>query len=952
MTTDNIRYKKLKVGCKATVLRILMAFLILIPATTVLSGTLTTRYTKERPVIVICDWDKPPYEFLNDKGQPSGLNIDIMKAIMEELNLPVRFVMKEWGNALRTFERGDADIIMANVRRYRREPYVASENIINYDRIKVATRAEDSISCVSQKMLVEGRAVFKSSDYAARYFINQDSLRASKIEFQLPKVALTGIVAGDNKYFVWYENALKWKVKELNLEGITLCDVNIPISEIHVIGRNKQLIDEIDDHYSRLKQNGEVERMSNRWFHPELAKDDTPYSAVYTVIGILILITLFYLFYRLSKAKVLKATSDITDLSNMMSKALQMGNFIVMEYDIKADRVTNRYGTLLPADGITMEQFISHLRPNEQQDFRHKMERMISGRDRSSELEKHWRTDNGEWLSLHGHAMLELDNDGHPAYIINAVHNETLDVQEEIKYHTLLSKYECLFNIPLIATAAYDKDGWLMFCNDPMKRICGFNNGDNERYWKSLCMFDIPLLRNIYTKDNRDDLIACQHLEYAELDIDRYIMFHIHPVVNNEGEVTNYFCSALDITDEHDRFHQIYEQEKRILLTNKQINKLEKQLNYLLTGGKMYVWQSDRATRTVQFTRSLRKPEFTDTYDDFLSRMDEDMRQKTLDTWEEETPSEQIYSMTYHFNRTHYNDQQLWCHSVGMPVRDAEGNFTGHFGIISDITDLMEAQLLLRKEMERAEDSGNQKNLFLASMTHEIRTPLNSIIGFTGLLNSVSSQDDKREFIKIIRTNCDMLVKLINDILEMSSISDSPRAIIAADVDFAKAFDDIYQALEQRVLSAGLTFIKDNPYSTFPTHLDISRIRQVITNFVANAVKYTHQGHIKVGYRSMDGAPETAAGHTSASHDEQHGLYIYCEDTGAGIPKDKQEEIFERFIKLNEYIQGTGLGLTICKAITERCGGRIGVESEGLNSGSTFWIWIPCERKITPHANQ
>jgi signal transduction histidine kinase len=101
-------------------------------------------------------------------------------------------------------------------------------------------------------------------------------------------------------------------------------------------------------------------------------------------------------------------------------------------------------------------------------------------------------------------------------------------------------------------------------------------------------------------------------------------------------------------------------------------------------------------------------------------------------------------------------------------------------------------------------------------------------------------------------------------------------------------------------------------------------------------VKYTHQGHIKVGYRSEENV-------RSDNGQKTTDIYMYCEDTGAGIPKDKQSTIFERFVKLNDFVQGTGLGLSICKTIAERCNGKIGVTSEGEGKGSTFWLWIPCE---------
>jgi signal transduction histidine kinase len=217
-------------------------------------------------------------------------------------------------------------------------------------------------------------------------------------------------------------------------------------------------------------------------------------------------------------------------------------------------------------------------------------------------------------------------------------------------------------------------------------------------------------------------------------------------------------------------------------------------------------------------------------------------------------------------------------------------------------------------------------------MTHEIRTQLNAIVGFSDLLQIIEEPSERQEFIRIILGNCDMLLRLINDILEASDMGQA-LAIEPTEIDFAQAFDDICQTLEQRVQEPGVAFIKDNPYNTFPTRLDRGRIQQVITNFVTNAVKYTHEGHIKVGYR----VDESGDG-------KQPTLYVYCEDTGAGIPQDKQASVFERFVKLNDHVQGTGLGLSICKNIIERCGGQIGVTSQGEGHGSTFWFEIPCPR--------
>ena len=232
----------------------------------------------------------------------------------------------------------------------------------------------------------------------------------------------------------------------------------------------------------------------------------------------------------------------------------------------------------------------------------------------------------------------------------------------------------------------------------------------------------------------------------------------------------------------------------------------------------------------------------------------------------------------------------------------------------------------MKEETERANDSGRLKSVFLANMTHEIRTPLNAIVGFCDVLQSVDSQEERQEFLKIILNNCNLLMQLINDILVISELDSNGLTLRPAMVDFAEAFNMICISLSQRVQEPGVEFITENPYDRLMVEMDVNRVQQVITNFLTNAVKYTHNGHIKLGYRC-----------------QEEGLYIYCEDTGAGIPKDKCDKIFGRFVKLNDYVQGAGLGLSICKAIAEKCGGRIGVDSEE-GKGSTFWMWIPIKK--------
>ena len=830
--------------------------LALLLSATALSGAaqqLSEKYNNKRPVVIVCDWDKAPYEYLNDKGQPAGSNIDVLSAVMNQLGLPYEFVMKDWSIALKMFERGDADIILANARRYRRDPYVLSENIVNYNRIRVAMHS-DSVGLVSLKQLEHEGAVLKPGDYSASYFMQGDSLKNIKMEFQTPKVALIGLINGDYQYYVWGEEPLKWKIKELNLEGIILNDVGIPISEIHIVGRDRQLIEQIDDQYSRLKQKGEIAALQDRWFHPERVQKQSSPIVYYVIAAIVLLVALGFLFVRLAKAHVRSAVRQSTELNEMMYKALHMGNFDVMEYDIKANRMTNCYGNILPKEGLTLEEYINRIHPNQREEFRQKMDRLIEGRERQFVLNKLFNSgtaDEPHWLSFHGHAICELDNSGHPAYVVNAVHDVTLDMEEGKAERELVRKYEQLSNIPFIAMSFYDKDGWLIDLNDNMKELCGMSddNPEAKRYWETVCMFNIPLFRNVYSPDDHTDLLICQHMEYPELGVDRYIEFNILPIFNRDGETANYFVTTLDVTEDRNADHLRHQQNRELMAIRKEIDVQKQDLDFLLK-------HSDR-------------------------------------------------------HLLHNDD--------------------GNFKIDVDTTKLETAKQKLSHVTELANESVKLKSGFMASMTHELRTPLNAIVGFTGVLDSLRDSPDRAEYVRIIRNSSDMLQRLINDITDASSISgDGIMTIKPEEIDFALAFDDICLTLEQRVKRSGVEFIKENPYESFVTSVDFGRIQQVLTNFVTNAVKFTSEGQIRLGYRY-----------------EKHGLYLYCQDTGCGIPKDKQEIIFDRFVKLDEFSQGTGMGLAICKSIVDSCKGEIGVISKGDGKGSTFWLWVPCDELRT-----
>ena len=239
-----------------------------------------------------------------------------------------------------------------------------------------------------------------------------------------------------------------------------------------------------------------------------------------------------------------------------------------------------------------------------------------------------------------------------------------------------------------------------------------------------------------------------------------------------------------------------------------------------------------------------------------------------------------------------------------------------------DITQLKETEQMLIKAKEKAEEADRLKSAFLANMSHEIRTPLNAIVGFSSMLEEAEDQEEKHQYITIIEDNNKLLLQLISDILDLSKIEAGTFDIIPERVNAKQLCNDLFQAMQMKTSPQVELRLKDNlPELTFTS--DKNRLYQVLLNFVTNALKFTSEGNIPIDYQ-IDG----------------NEVKFSVQDTGMGIEPEKQEAIFTRFVKLNSFIPGTGLGLPICQSIVTQLGGKIGVESEP-GRGACFWFTHP-----------
>ena len=477
-------------------------------------------------------------------------------------------------------------------------------------------------------------------------------------------------------------------------------------------------------------------------------------------------------------------------------------------------------------------------------------------------------------------------------------------------------------NIPA-GVEIYDKDGYLTDMNNMNLEIFGVVNKEEAL---GINFFENPNVpQAIRDRVKNEDLVDFR-LNYSFERAEGYyhsslsntidIYTKVSKLYDNEGNFNGYILISIDNTERLDALNRIRDFENFFLLIS----------DYAKVGYAKLNLISRKGYAIKQWYKNMGEDEDTPLSEvvGIYRQVHPDDRQSILDFFEEvKKGNRHHFQKEMRVRRLGTADQWNWVRTnIVVTTYEPENNEIELIGINYDITELKETEAELILARDKAEMMDRLKSAFLANMSHEIRTPLNAIVGFSDLLVETEELSERQEYIKIVRENNDLLLQLISDILDLSKIEAGTFEFTSGDVDVNLLCEDIVRSMGMKAKEE-VELVLDNHLPVCHVISDRNRIHQVISNFVNNAMKFTSEGSIHVGYKLKDGE-----------------LEFYVEDTGIGIEKEQLPHIFERFVKLNSFVHGTGLGLSICQSIVEQLGGRIGVDSE-KGKGSRFWFTIP-----------
>ena len=353
---------------------------------------------------------------------------------------------------------------------------------------------------------------------------------------------------------------------------------------------------------------------------------------------------------------------------------------------------------------------------------------------------------------------------------------------------------------------------------------------------------------------------------------------------------------------------------------------------FILKAMKLSTWQMDPRRRLISFTNDFRSEQSEhvvppdssiDSLVDYLASSDAQRVRTAMDDLCEGRTS--YYHQQYRVKSANVKGLTYWEESYAtIADRDVDGNPIKIVGTTMRIDDRKELEAALIAARNKAEESDRLKTAFLANMGHEIRTPLNAIVGFADLLPVVENEEDRNQLIREIQNNNQKLLRIIDGLVSMSKIEAEAKNLVKSQTNLVSVLQELAQNYAQVVDNQTVVLATQFPYTELMMTTDVAKLREMVDQLMQNAVKFTLKGSITLGFDLVDGDQ----------------VRIWVKDTGKGIAEADKERIFERFVKVDEYIPGTGLGLSVAKSHAASLGGTIGVDSRP-GEGSTFWVVLP-----------
>ena len=888
-------------------------------------------YNDKRPLIYEDAWDLWPYVFLNENGEPDGYNIDLLKLIFKELDIPYEIRLRPTLEAQKDLKEHKSDLMLRMDADFARHNSSYGRTIVQIFTHSLVKPKGQTLNVNNVKDLAQYPIIVHEGSFSHHKVVDNDWAKEI-IPYDDMKEAIQNVSTENKGIILWNSMSLKWLMTKYQIENLEITPIDFPYGEYKFFANDHRLLEKLDSVYSNLRANERLTAIQNKWFYPERHETGIP-SWIWDLINFVAILAVGILvYYTFFKVRERKMTKKINKENERLLLLMKTSNVMFCTYN-----VTSQYFTVMDSSGhaertYSLLEYSHRFDPNDFTVLTDGLRSIID--EKTSTITLQLKEYDNDLINSNNYtatlSVLRRDKRKRPSIIIISKTDTSQDRMRQALIKESMLRYQSLFNSAMVDMVYYDADGYITDMNlksisaigcdiDEIKRrrislrdVIGIDNLniDKFEYFYATQLYNSPSDNRVLNKIlGRDKL-------YYELQV--------LPIRDKYGNRIGFFGTGRNVTESANSYRKLRENSSELQAIKDEVTTYVHNIDYVLSEGGISLVKYHLDTHTLTIYSEIDHEKYSLTQTRALAFVDSSSEKQALRILNK-MDNHQVGDLSVEVKtniRRHKDRVPLYLQLNFVPTYK-NGAIQEYFGLIRDISDIKAVEEKLALESIRAQEVETVKNAFLHNMSHEIRTPLNTVVGFSELFEIEHSAEDEAVFISEIKNNSASLLKLINDILFLSRLDAGMITLSPQPVDFASIFAGRCTSIWDNHKLPGVEYKIQSPYKRLVIEIDEPNVSLIINKIITNAIQHTKSGCVLARYEYI-----------------ADRLLVSVEDTGSGIKKENLENIFGRFVTGAN--NGAGLGLSICHELIQYMGGKIELTStEG--KGTTVWFSLPCK---------
>jgi len=885
-------------------------------------------YSDNNPLIFEDAWDYWPFAFANEEGDPKGYNVDIVKMMLERLDIPYVIRLKHYGQVKQDMADGHADLTCALKANYNNDIGFYGNAVLTQLTHSVLSPKKQAVTIRTLNDLRNHTAYVHSNGFLHN-LMRQNALEKSALPYGDMKELCLNVNKTDSGKVIYNTQSLLWLINKYHLDNVRLTPMNIPYAEYHFVSGDTVLLARLDSLYETMSANNEFKAIQDKWFRHSSQEEpvfaDVSFNMT-LLVAVFVLGAVLIIFYRV---RLMNINQMRNKAKQMFSLYIESSRITLWIYDVEHDmfRILDTAGEPTGTD-YTPAMFAMFYNADDFVQVLKRIDNTVRGQQNGEKIKVryHMPSDMHNELYYDVDIVVLAEKGGVPTQLLGVQHDvteETLNRRHTADTHT---RFKTLFNAMVMDVLHFDKDGTLININDHAMNTFEINDKNlvlNKKYNISdmaVCRPDVEYVCTITdgvevnrTNTDRAHLLPNRKIYYESISL---------PLHNIEGEYRGQFEIGREQTGIVESLRHVHEQIAKLYTLTSTLNQLQVSVDKALLESNAYQAKYDVASRSLTFERGGRVVVMTEM--DCIFTLHTAWRDRALRILKQmDRGANKTFKGQFCTLLRDINNNPVYYSLDAIPMFDAEGKVTYYYCLLRDRTERVAIDKRLAAETAKAQETGRLQNFFIRNMNYEIRTPLNSIKGFAEMLINNNAPEEEQVFVNEVKDNTHSLLILVDDILLLSRLEANIQEFNYESIDVVGIFNALCQMGWETLLQPGVRSIVECNYEMLYGAVDVSNIGLLFSNLCALSAIYTYRGYVKA---SLD-----------YHHDK---LLVTVTDTGRGFDKQMANTMFTAEHDNTKGDYKTELKLMICKQLVEKFGGQFDIDSE-LGKGTTVWISIP-----------